>query len=207
MNATIVTILQAKLSHAGYDPGAQDGIIGSRTYAALFSFMAKRPLGDRGKALGKGAAEHFGAFEITTPLRLGHWCAQATHETENFIYLHELWGPTDAQKGYQGRADLGNTHAGDGFLFRGRGVFQLTGRANYTDYGRELGLDLVNHPELAEDPETSVLIACAYWKRKGLNALADADDVKTITRRINGGLNGFDNRKALLERAKLVLGR
>jgi putative chitinase len=205
MESVIVTILQAKLSHAGYDPGAQDGALGPKTYAALFSYMARRPLGDRGKALGKGASAHFSAFDITTPLRIAHWMAQATHETGGFKNLRELWGPTPAQQGYEGRADLGNVQKGDGFLYRGRGVFELTGRANYADYGRLIGLGLVDHPELAEDPEISVLIACAYWKRKGLNGLADADDVETITRRINGGLNGFENRKQMLARAKLVL--
>jgi putative chitinase len=202
MNATN---LQNKLHAAGYDPGPIDGALGQKTYAALFSYMARRNLGDRGTALGKGASSHFAAFDITTPLRIAHWMAQATHETEGFLYLHELWGPTDAQKGYEGRADLGNTQRGDGYLYRGRGVFQLTGRGNYADYGRLIGLGLVDHPELAEDPEISVLIACAYWKSKGLNDLADADDVKTITRRINGGLNGFDKRKEALARAKLVL--
>jgi hypothetical protein len=65
-----------------------------------------------------------------------------------------------------------HVNKGDGFLYRGRGVFQLTGRANYLDYGKLVGLSLVDHPELAEDPEISVLIACAYWKRHGLNQLA-----------------------------------
>jgi putative chitinase len=205
MESVIASIVQAKLSHAGYDPGPQDGALGRKTYAALFSYMARRPLGDRGAALGKGASAHFAAFDITTPLRIAHWMAQAAHETMGFQYLHELWGPTPAQQRYEGRADLGNVNKGDGYLFRGRGVFQLTGRVNYAVYGKLIGLGLVDHPELAEDPEISVLIACAYWRRKGLNALADADDVKTITRRINGGLNGFEERKAALARAKLVL--
>lgn len=200
-----VTDVQTKLHAAGYDPGAIDAALGGKTYAALFSYMAHRQLGDRGAALGKGASTHFAAFDITTPLRIAHFMAQATHETMGFLYLHELWGPTPAQQRYEGRADLGNTQKGDGYLYRGRGVFQLTGRANYDDYGRLIGLGLVDHPELAEDPEISVLIACAYWKRHGLNDLADADDVTTITRRINGGLNGFDERKAALARAKLVL--
>jgi putative chitinase len=205
VNQTIVTILQGKLAAAGYDAGPLDGLIGARTYAALFNYMAKRDLGDRGTALGKGAAGHFAAFDITTPLRIAHFMAQATHETGGFRYLHELWGPTPTQSRYEGRADLGNTQKGDGFLYRGRGVFQLTGRANYADYGRLCGLSLVDHPELAEDPEISVLIACAYWKRKGLNALADADDIVGITHKVNGGENGLADRKAAYARARLVL--
>jgi putative chitinase len=166
--------------------------------------MARRNLGDRGAALGKGASAHFAAFDITTPLRIAHWMAQATHETMGFLYLHELWGPTPAQQGYEGRADLGNTQ-GRRLPLPRPGRLPAYRAGNYADYGRLIGLGLVDHPELAEDPEISVLIACAYWKRKGLNDLADADDVKTITRRINGGLNGFEERKAALARAKLVL--
>jgi putative chitinase len=205
MDSTIIAILQGKLSHAGYDPGSMDGALGPKTYAALFSYMARRALGDRGAALGKGAVAHFAAFDITTPLRIAHWMAQATHETGGFRNLHELWGPTEDQKGYEGASRLGNTVKGDGYLYRGRGVFQLTGRGNYIKYGKLIGRNLVDHPELAEDPEVSVLIACAYWKGHGLNDLADADDVESITRRINGGLNGFKERKEALARAKLVL--
>jgi putative chitinase len=203
---TVATsILQARLASAGYDPGPQDGALGAHTYAALFSYMAHRNLGDRGVALGKGAAAHFAAYEINTPLRIAHFLAQASHETMGFLYLHELWGPTPAQARYEGRADLGNTKKGDGFLYRGRGVFQLTGRGNYAAYGEVVGLDLVDHPELAEDPTVSVLIACAYWKRHGLNELADADDIVGITHKINGGENGLPNRRDMLARAKLVL--
>jgi putative chitinase len=203
MNATD---LQTKLLAAGYAPGPIDGALGRKTYSALFSYMARHDLGDRGVALGKGASAHFAAFDITTPLRIAHFMAQATHETGGFKFLHELWGPTPAQQRYEGRLDLGNTSKGDGYLYRGRGVFQLTGRGNYADYGRLIGLGLVDHPELAEDPEISVLIACAYWKRHGLNGLADEDNIAAITHKINGGYTGIDDRKAALARAKLVLG-
>lgn len=199
------SILQARLTSVGYDPGPQDGALGAKTYSALFNYMARRDLGDRGRALGKGASAHFPAYEINTPLRIAHFIAQAAHETGGFRYLHELWGPTPAQRRYEGRKDLGNTVNGDGYLYRGRGIFQLTGRSNYADYGRTINLDLVTHPEIAEDPEVSVLIACAYWKRHGLNGLADVDDIEHITRKINGGLNGFEERKAMLARAKVVL--
>ncbi|HEY1605635.1 MAG TPA: glycoside hydrolase family 19 protein [Allosphingosinicella sp.] len=197
--------LQAALSRAGYDPGAQDGIAGPRTWAALFGYMARRDLGDRGAALGRGAAAHFVAYGIDSAMRVAHFVAQAAHETEGFLTLREIWGPTPAQRGYEGRADLGNVKAGDGYLFRGRGIFQLTGRANYARYGQKLGLDLVNHPELAEQPDIAVLTACAYWQEHGLSVLADADDVVAITRRINGGTNGLAEREALLVRAKAVL--
>jgi putative chitinase len=205
MTSAETSILQARLHDAGYDPGPQDGALGSHTYSALFSYMAGHNLGDRAVALGKGASAHFPAYDINTPLRIAHFLAQAAHETGGFKWLHELWGPTPAQARYEGRRDLGNTHPGDGERFKGRGIFQLTGRGNYASYGEVLHLDLVDHPEIAEDPEVSVLIACAYWKLHGLNDLADADDVERITRRINGGLNGFDDRKAMLAKAKRVL--
>jgi len=205
MNSTLVSILQAKLNSAGYNPGPQDGALGPKTYTALFNYMAGRDLEDRGKALGKGASAHFAAFDITEPLRIAHFMGQAAHETMRFSRLREIWGPTKQQHGYEGRADLGNTETGDGFLFRGRGIFQLTGRGNYRDFGKLLNLDLVDRPEIAEEPEVSVLIACAYWKRHGLNQLADQDNVIEITHRINGGENGLAQRKELVRRAKLVL--
>lgn len=177
-----------------------DGVTGPVTWAAFFDRVAGRPLLERGKALGRGAAAHFEDYGITTPLRLAHWAAQASHETMQFRYLREIWGPTAAQRRYEGRVDLGNTHAGDGKLFMGRGIFQLTGRANYKTYGDLLGLDLVGQPVLAEDPETSVLIACEYWKQHGLNALADQNIIEGITRKINGGTNGLAERKAAFAR-------
>jgi putative chitinase len=197
--------LQARLAARGFDPGAQDGTLGPRTYAALFGYVAGRALAYTGLALGQAAAAHFGAYGIDTPLRLAHFLAQAAHETGSFHFFREIWGPTPAQRGYEGRADLGNTHAGDGSYFRGRGIFQITGRANYATYGARLGLDLVHHPELAEDPAISVVIACAYWLAHDLNVLADADNVVAITRAINGGANGLSDRAEMLVRAKAVL--
>jgi putative chitinase len=89
--------------------------------------------------------------------------------------------------------------------YKGRGLIQLTGLANYQRYGDLLQLDLVGNPELAADPATSLVIACKYWTLHGLNAFADQDDIETITRRINGGLNGLVDRSACLARAKAAL--
>lgn len=143
---------------------------------------------------------------IDTPIRQAHFLAQLAHESGGFIYDHELWGPTPAQKKYEGRKDLGNTVAGDGRRYAGRGYIQLTGRANYTTYGKALGLDLVGNPEIAATPEVAVRVAIEYWDSHHLNGFADKDDITTITRKINGGLNGLEDRKAYLVKAKKALG-
>ncbi len=142
--------------------------------------------------------KHFDKYEINSKLRICHFLAQAAHETDGFQTLEEYASGT----AYEGRKDLGNNVRGDGKKFKGRGIFQLTGRANYKTFGERLGYNLVSNPELAKTPEVSVLVALEYWKDRGLNKHADADNVEMITRRINGGLNGFDDRKKYLARAK-----
>lgn len=139
-------------------------------------------------------------YGINTPTRVAHFLAQAAEESDHFKTLHEY----ASGKEYEGRRDLGNTHVGDGVRYKGRGIFQLTGRANYREFGQKLGLDLEGNPELAVDPEVCVRTACEFWKKKGLGTLADADNVTEITRRINGGHNGLDERKRLLAAAKKI---
>ena len=124
---------------------------------------------------------------IDTPAREAEFLAQACLETDYFRTLREYWGPTKAQAGYEGRKDLGNVVAGDGKRFMGRGIFQLTGRANYASYGKRLGLDLLKEPQLAERPDISLRIAAMYWNDKGLNAYADKGDTAAISRAINRG--------------------
>lgn len=141
-------------------------------------------------------------FFVDTDLRLAHFLAQAAHETAGFRTLVEY----ASGAAYEGRPDLGNVLMGDGKRYKGRGIFQLTGRANYRDYGKELNVDLEGSPDMAADPEISVRVALLYWKRKGLNGWADKDDIKAITKRINGGYNGLDDRKLYLKRAKVALG-
>jgi putative chitinase len=145
-------------------------------------------------------------YEINTPLRLAHFWAQAAHECAGFKTMNEYWGPTKAQVGYEFRKDLGNVQPGDGYLFRGRGIFQLTGRANYKTIGDRLGLDLVGHPDLAANPEVALRIACEYWKTRKLNELADKNDIVKITKKINGGLNGIADRRALFTLAWKIWG-
>lgn len=151
------------------------------------------------------------AYDIDTQLRVCHFIAQAAHESAGFKTLVEYWGPTAAQKRYEGRKDLGNTQPGDGKRFMGRGIFQLTGRANYRTIGKKIGLALEANPELAAEPYNSVKIACEYWVSRKLNAKADKDDVLAVSIGINGknkstGLpNGLPDRKAYLARAKSVI--
>lgn len=143
---------------------------------------------------------------VTTELRMAHFLAQAAHESAGFTTLVEYWGPTAAQKGYEGREDLGNSRKGDGRRYKGRGIFQLTGRANYRIFGAKLGVDLESNPDLAAAPDIAVRAAFEFWRAKGLNSKADADDIRAITKRINGGTNGLDDRIRYLARAKAVLG-
>lgn len=145
-------------------------------------------------------------YQIVGSKRVAAFIAQTGHESGQLRYVREIWGPTPAQSRYEGRADLGNTVAGDGRKFCGRGLIQITGRANYAACGEALGLDLINHPELLELPQHAAMSAAWFWKQKGLNDLADRDEFNTITRRINGGQNGLAERLEFYERALKVLG-
>jgi putative chitinase len=172
---------------------------------ALLDHVAERDTGAIGQGIADGMDKYCPQYSINSHLRLAHFIAQASHETEGFRYLHEIWGPTPTQRGYEGRADLGNNRPGDGKLYRGRGIFQLTGRENYHLVGASLALPLEVEPELAADPVISVRIACHYWMIHHINQAADADNVALVTRLINGGLNGLEDRKACLARAKELL--
>jgi len=144
-------------------------------------------------------------FQIVGAKRVAAFIAQIGHESGQLVYVREIWGPTAAQKGYEGRADLGNTVVGDGFKYRGRGLIQVTGRANYAACGEALGLDLIAQPELLEMPEHAAMSAAWFWKQNGLNDLADRDQFNSITRRINGGLSGLKDRLEIWSWAQAVL--
>jgi predicted chitinase len=150
------------------------------------------------------------AHEIGTSLhRCAAFVAQLAHESGEFRYMEELWGPTPAQRRYEPASDLaarlGNSAAGDGRRFKGRGPIQITGRFNYAKYGGLLGIDLVGNPELAATPEVAFATAGLFWRSNGLNALADAQKFEAITRRINGGINGLADRQKYHARALEVL--
>lgn len=142
---------------------------------------------------------------ITEPLEVAHFLAQVLHETGGFRWLEEIWGPSAAQRRYEGRRDLGNVLPGDGYLFRGRGLIHLTGRNNYQKAGQALGLPLEERPELAAEPEHAARIACWYWNSRGLGRAALRDDLEQVTRGVNGGVNGLADRAAWLARAKAAL--
>jgi putative chitinase len=144
-------------------------------------------------------------YQIVGTKRVAAFIAQIGHESGQLVYVREIWCPTAAQARYERREDIGNTVTGDGFKYRGRGLIQITGRANYAACGEALGLDLINRPELLEQPQYACLSAAWFWATRGLNTLADADKFETITRRINGGLNGQADRLKLWAKALEVL--
>jgi len=177
--------------------------------------------------------ETFAKYDISTPLRQAAFIGQCAHESNNFTRLEEglnysasrlmaVWPsrfPTLeaaapyannpeklADKVYGGRADLGNKEDGDGFKFHGRGCIQLTGRDSYERCGEAIGVDLIGQPNLLVEPLYACLSAGWFWNKKGLNALADAQEYGQMTRRINGGLVGLDDRIVKITKAKQVLG-
>lgn len=150
--------------------------------------------------LGAAMAE----FSVAEPDDRAMFIAQIGHESGSLRYTRELWGPTEARRRYEGRADLGNTEPGDGKRFMGRGPIQLTGRANYRAAGKALGFDLESAPELLELPHNGARAAGWFWKSRGLSALAL--DLEAATRRINGGLNGLLDRANRLAVARMAMG-
>jgi len=140
-------------------------------------------------------------YDISTRLRIAHFLGQTCHESAGFRTTEEF-ASGDA---YEGRRDLGNTRPGDGRRYKGRGLLQLTGRANYRETGKVLKVDLEGNPELAGEPVLSLRIACEYWKSRRINAACDRDDLITVTRLVNGGTNGLEDRRQLTSRAKAAI--
>ena len=144
-------------------------------------------------------------FDINTPARLAAFLAQIGHESGSLQYTCELASGED----YEGRASLGNTQPGDGRLYRGHGLIQTTGRYNHratTNGLRAYGApDFEAEPEKLCEPRWAALSAGWYWDSHGCNELADEQDFEAITKRINGGMNGYEDRKRRWEKAKAVL--
>ena len=173
----------------------------------------------------------FEKYEINTPKRQAAFIGQCAHESGNFKLLEEnlhysaaalmrVWpsrfpdldvanqyanNPEKiANKVYGGR--MGNTEDGDGWKYHGRGLIQLTGKENYGNCGSGLGVDLLGDPDLLVTPEYAALSAGWFWRKRDLNSLADSGDIETMTKRINGGLIGLEDRKAKIDKALSILG-
>ena len=132
-------------------------------------------------------------FEINTVPRMAAFLGQVLHESGELLYVAEI----ASGQAYEGRADLGNNVPGDGRLYKGRGLIQITGRANYTALMLALDIDCLNNPKVLEEPVNACRSAGWFWNVHGLNKLADigtTDSMTAITRRVNGGTNGLANR-------------
>lgn len=143
-------------------------------------------------------------YGINTPLRIAHFVAQVGHESMSFIYTEEL----ASGSAYEGRKDLGNIEKGDGIRFKGRGLIQLTGRKNYSDYGDYACLNLLtkgNERLLSLHPIYALDVSLWFWDKRKLNNYSDKDDLRAITKRVNGGFNGLSDRQNYLDRAKFFL--
>lgn len=129
-------------------------------------------------------------FNIVGPKRVSAFLAQIAHESGQLRYMEEIASGQD----YEGRKDLGNTQPGDGRRFKGRGPIQITGRTNYQRCGQALQLDLESQPEILAQPMHGCYGSAWFWADRGLNTLADEDKFGQITKLINGGYTGLDDR-------------
>ncbi|HEX8894488.1 MAG TPA: glycoside hydrolase family 19 protein [Terriglobales bacterium] len=156
-------------------------------------------------------------YFINTPLRLAAFLATVGVESGRLCFLAELWGPTLEQQEYDPPSEkakgLGNTDPGDGFKYRGRGLIQVTGKANYAICGLALNLPLVEHPELLQAPDNAAMSAGWYWDNNDLNKLADFSKFEGVSRAVNLGNpnstktpNSYSERLALYSAAKKALG-
>lgn len=152
--------------------------------------------------------------ELNTIQRLACFLAQIGHESGRLRYVREIWGPTKQQLRYEGTdlaKRLGNTEVGDGRRYLGRGLIQVTGRYNYRKTYENLSKYFQNvpnfelEPEKLEDPEWAGKSAAMYWKDKNLNRFADIGDFVGLTKAINGGTNGLNDRQELFIKALSIL--
>ncbi len=152
----------------------------------------------------------FNKYDLNTPLRIAHFMAQIEHESAGFKHLKELGSHAYLDKYDTGKLAkaLGNTPEDDddGQKYRGRGYIQITGLSNYKELSKDTGIDFVNNPELLEQEVNAMVSALRFWNKRKLNSFADKDDVKSITKRINGGYNGLKDRIEKLDKWKKALG-
>lgn len=161
-------------------------------------------LGDQDASrIAGGLGEAFHRYGIDNERRAAMAVAQWAEESDHFRTSEEYASGAD----YEHRADLGNTHPGDGVRFKGRGRIMITGRAHYTAMATTLDLDCVNHPEILAQSPNSELASGQWWHDHGCNSFCDHDDFEGLTRRINGGLNGYEERCRLYALARQVAGQ
>lgn len=131
---------------------------------------------------------------------LAAFLGQCAHESAKFTTTKEF---ADGSQ-YEGRKDLGNVNPGDGPRYKGRGFIQITGRANYTQASKDLGIDLVNHPELAERPDVATKVSLWYWKTRVQPKISNFNNTKAVTKKINGGLRGLQKREKYTQSFKVA---
>lgn len=156
---------------------------------------------DRLRQLTPAFNQTLSKYQINKSLRIAHFIAQVAHESDSFRAMEEY----ASGAGYEGREDLGNTQEGDGRRFKGRGLTQLTGRANYKEFSDAMGVDFIAQPELVGKDPYAVIVAGWYWDTRKLNAPADQDDLEKVTYLVNGGYNGLEERRHYLQAAKRIL--
>lgn len=186
------------------------------TETMLRAMARGKPPADNLKSVLDALFEYAPMTGLDRPHRVAHYLSQILHESGSFKYDREIWGPTPAQKRYEGRADLGNVQKGDGSRYRGRGPIQITGRDNYrrfTKWAKTIDPDAPNfeaNPEAINLGKWEGLGPIWYWDvgnptGKSLNRYADDNNIEMVTRRINGGLNGYEDRISYYVRAALVI--
>lgn len=193
------------LRHLEAHPEGREEPASSLTLGQLLAVVGERNAA-HARAHLDGLNRAMARYDISTPLRRAHFLAQVAHESGGLRWNEEL---ADGSA-YEGRRDLGNTEPGDGRRFKGRGLIQLTGRANYRQYTRDLrargdDVDLEATPTLVSQPPYAADVAGWYWDSRSINGPADRDDVVAVTKKVNGGTNGLSDREWYLARAKRAL--
>ncbi|MGY0559341.1 MULTISPECIES: glycoside hydrolase family 19 protein [unclassified Luteimonas] len=186
----------AQLELNGTAAGAANGVSAAQLMQIVPTLSA-----DQAPAIAQSLNVAMAEANINTPQQQAMFIAQLAHESGGFHYMEEI----ASGAAYEGRSDLGNTQAGDGVRYKGRGYIQVTGRYNYSQAGQALGLDLVNNPGLAAKPENAARIAAWYWTSRDINETANTGDFVQVTRLINGGTNGLADRQAYYARAQAAL--
>ena len=200
--AIVAVVAVVMAAAAGAEELAQPGGKSALSATQLQAIMPKLDAG-RADMFQKPLNEAMTEFGINTPKRRAAFLAQVAFECQELRHLEEMFANLDA---YENRADLGNTKAGDGKTYKGRGPLMLTGKVNYKAAGKALKLDLEAKPDQVAQPEIGCRVAAWYWKAQGLNELADKGDFRGITQHIHGNYIGLDGRQKYYRQAKQVLG-